>query len=60
MKALPESEPRRSKRDAVATKAAAQAVGVDLGNARAPYGPLSADKQDELTKLIAETGLNYA
>ena len=45
---------------AVATKAAAQAVGVDLGYARAPYGPLSADKQDELTKLIAETGLNYA
>jgi 4-hydroxy-tetrahydrodipicolinate synthase len=45
---------------AVATKAAARAVGVDLGNARAPYGPLSADKQDELTKLIAETGLNYA
>jgi len=45
---------------AVSTKAAAQAVGVDLGYARAPYGPLSADKQDELTKLIAETGLNYA
>ena len=45
---------------AVATKAAAGAVGVNLGVARAPYGPLSADKQDELTKLIAETGLNYA
>jgi 4-hydroxy-tetrahydrodipicolinate synthase len=45
---------------AVSTKAAAQAVGVDLGCARAPYGPLSADKKDELTKLIAETGLNYA
>jgi 4-hydroxy-tetrahydrodipicolinate synthase len=45
---------------AVATKAAAQAVGVNLGHARAPYGPLTADKQDELTKLIAETGLNYA
>ncbi|MGV9711060.1 dihydrodipicolinate synthase family protein [Gordonia sp. NPDC003424] len=45
---------------AVATKAAAAAVGHDLGAPRAPYGPLSADKQDELTKLIAETGLNYA
>lgn len=45
---------------AVSTKAAAAAVGHDLGTARAPYGPLSADKQDELTKLIAETGLNYA
>ncbi|WP_020170083.1 dihydrodipicolinate synthase family protein [Gordonia polyisoprenivorans] len=45
---------------AVSTKAAAAAVGRDLGVARAPYGPLSADKQDELTKLIAETGLNYA
>lgn len=45
---------------AVATKAAAAAVGHDLGVARAPYGPLSADKQDELTKLVAETGLNYA
>ena len=45
---------------AVATKAAAGPVGVNLGVARAPYGPLSADKQDELTKLIAETGLNYA
>ncbi|GAB88840.1 dihydrodipicolinate synthase family protein [Gordonia rhizosphera] len=45
---------------AVATKAAAAAAGHDLGVARAPYGPLSADKQDELTKLIAETGLNYA
>ena len=45
---------------AVSTKAAAQAVGVDLGVARAPYGALPADKQDELTKLIAETGLNYS
>lgn len=45
---------------AVATKAAAAAVGHDLGVARAPYGPLSADKQDELTKLVAETGLDYA
>jgi 4-hydroxy-tetrahydrodipicolinate synthase len=45
---------------AVATKAAAQAVGVNLGAPRAPYGELPADKKDELTKLIAETGLNYS
>ncbi|MFD7008724.1 MULTISPECIES: dihydrodipicolinate synthase family protein [Rhodococcus] len=45
---------------AVATKAAAQAVGVDLGVPRAPYGELPADKKEELTKLIAETGLTYA
>jgi len=27
---------------------------------RAPYGELPADKKEELTKLIAETGLTYA
>ena len=43
----------------MATKAAAQAVGVDLGVPRAPYGELPAEKKEELTKLIAETGLNY-
>lgn len=45
---------------AVATKAAAQAVGVNLGAPRAPYGELPAGKKDELRKLIAETGLNYS
>ncbi|MGW0634966.1 dihydrodipicolinate synthase family protein [Nocardia salmonicida] len=45
---------------AVSTKAAAGAVGIDLGVPRAPYGELPSDKKDELTKLIAESGLNYA
>jgi 4-hydroxy-tetrahydrodipicolinate synthase len=44
----------------VATKAAAQAVGVNLGAPRAPYGELPPAKKDELRKLIAETGLNYS
>lgn len=44
---------------AVSTKAAAQAVGVDLGSARAPFGDLPAQKVDELRKLIADTGLKY-
>jgi 4-hydroxy-tetrahydrodipicolinate synthase len=44
----------------VATKAAAQAVGVNLGAPRAPYGELPSAKKDELRKLIAETGLNYS
>ena len=45
---------------AVSTKAAAQAVGVDLGLPRAPYGELEPEKLDELRKLVAETGLNYS
>jgi 4-hydroxy-tetrahydrodipicolinate synthase len=45
---------------AVSTKAAAAAVGVNLGAPRAPYGELSAEKTDELRKLIADTGLNYS
>jgi 4-hydroxy-tetrahydrodipicolinate synthase len=45
---------------AVSTKAAAQAVGVDLGAPRAPYGELEPEKVDELRKLVAETGLNYS
>lgn len=45
---------------AVSTKAAAQAVGVDLGAPRAPYGELDPVKKDELRKLVAETGLNYS
>ena len=45
---------------AVSTKAVAQAVGVDLGKPRAPYGELEPEKLDELRKLVAETGLNYA
>jgi len=45
---------------AVSTKAAAQAVGVDLGVPRAPYGELQPEKLDELRKLIADTGLNYS
>ena len=45
---------------AVSTKAAAQAVGVDLGVPRAPYGELEPEKLDELRKLIADTGLNYS
>jgi 4-hydroxy-tetrahydrodipicolinate synthase len=45
---------------AVSTKAAAQAVGVDLGAPRAPYGALEPEKLDELRKLIADTGLNYS
>ncbi len=43
----------------MSTKAAAQAVGVDLGVPRAPYGELHREKMDELSKLIADTGLNY-
>jgi 4-hydroxy-tetrahydrodipicolinate synthase len=45
---------------AVSTKAAAQAVGVDMGAQRAPYSELEPEKRDELRKLVAETGLNYA
>jgi 4-hydroxy-tetrahydrodipicolinate synthase len=45
---------------AVSTKAAAQAVGVNLGVPRLPYGELAPEKLDELRKLIAETGLNYS
>jgi len=45
---------------AVSTKAAGQAVGVDLGLPRAPYGELEPEKLDELRKLVAETGLNYS
>ena len=44
----------------MSTKAAAQAVGVDLGVPRAPYGELEPEKLDELRKLIADTGLNYS
>jgi 4-hydroxy-tetrahydrodipicolinate synthase len=44
---------------AVSTKAAAQAVGVNLGVPRTPYGELEPAKKHELRKLIAETGLNY-
>lgn len=45
---------------AVSTKAAAQAVGVNLGLPRTPYGELESAKKDELRKLIAETCLNYS
>ena len=45
---------------AVSTKAAAAAVGVNLGAPRAPYSELPSAKTDELRKLIAETGLNYS
>lgn len=45
---------------AVSTKAAAQATGIDLGSARAPYGDLEPDKLDDLRKLVADSGLNYA
>ena len=45
---------------AVATKAAAQAAGIDLGLPRAPYSELPPAKKDELRKLIADAGLNYA
>jgi 4-hydroxy-tetrahydrodipicolinate synthase len=45
---------------AASTKAAAQAVGVDLGAPRAPYGELEPEKLDELRKLVAESGLNYS
>jgi 4-hydroxy-tetrahydrodipicolinate synthase len=44
----------------VSTKAAAQAVGVDLGLPREPYGELEPEKLDELRKLVAETGLDYS
>jgi 4-hydroxy-tetrahydrodipicolinate synthase len=44
---------------AVSVKAAARAVGVELGSARAPYGDLAPHKLDELRKLIADTGLKY-
>ena len=44
---------------AASVKAAAQAVGVDLGSARAPFGDLEPDKLDELRKRIADTGLKY-
>jgi 4-hydroxy-tetrahydrodipicolinate synthase len=45
---------------AVSIKAAAQAVGIDLGVPRLPYGELMPEKLDELRKLVAETGLNYS
>ena len=45
---------------AVSTKAAAQAVGVDLGASARPLRRTGAEKLDELSKLIAETGLNYS
>ena len=44
---------------ASSVKAAAQAVGVDLGAARAPFGDLEPDKLDDLRKRIADTGLKY-
>jgi 4-hydroxy-tetrahydrodipicolinate synthase len=44
---------------AVSTKAAAQATGIDLGSARAPFGDLDPHKLDELRKLVADTGLKY-
>ena len=44
---------------AVATKAAAEAAGVQLGAPRAPYSPLAPEKADQLRKLVAESGLNY-
>jgi len=44
---------------AASVKAAAQAVGIDLGSARAPFGDLAPDKLDELRKRIADTGLKY-
>jgi 4-hydroxy-tetrahydrodipicolinate synthase len=44
---------------ASSVKAAAQAVGVDLGSARAPFGDLEPEKLDELRKRIADTGLKY-
>lgn len=45
---------------AVATKGAAKAAGVDLGEPRAPYSPLPAEKQQQLEKLVAEAGISYA
>lgn len=45
---------------AVATKGAAKAVGVDLGEPRAPYSPLPAEKQEELAKLVADAKIDYA
>ena len=45
---------------AVSTKAAAQAVGVNLGASARPLRRAAAEKMDELTKLVAETGLNYS
>lgn len=44
---------------AASVKATAQAVGIDLGSARAPFGDLEPDKLDELRKRVAETGLKY-
>lgn len=42
---------------AVATKAAAAELGINLGYPRAPYSELPAEKKAELKKLIAESGL---
>ena len=44
---------------AASTKAACEAVGVNLGAPRAPYSELEPGKRDVLRKLVAETGLNY-
>lgn len=44
---------------AASVKAAAKAVGVDLGSTRAPFGDLEPDKLDDLRKRIADTGLKY-
>ena len=45
---------------AVSTKAAAHAAGIDLGAPRAPFSELEPKKLDELRKLVADSGLNYA
>ncbi|MDR3081595.1 MAG: dihydrodipicolinate synthase family protein, partial [Streptomyces sp.] len=43
----------------VSVKAAAEIVGIPLGDPRAPYGRLPEDKMAKLRKLIAEAGLQY-
>ena len=45
---------------AVSTKAAAHAAGIDLGAPHAPFSELEPKKLDELRKLVADSGLNYA
>ena len=45
---------------AASTKAAANELGIDLGNPRAPYSPLPAEKQEQLRGLLEQAGLNAA
>ncbi|MBB5153657.1 4-hydroxy-tetrahydrodipicolinate synthase [Saccharopolyspora phatthalungensis] len=44
----------------VCVKGAAAAAGIDLGRPRRPYSPLPPEKQEQLSRLVAEAGLAAA